>query len=179
MAISDLRIILVAIGVVLWASAMVGCQEPYYPTAKTMKTLDGRGKKVEVVSGEDNGALVYIKTGESLHVRLRADPTTGFLWTLSQDRREILAPVGRPLFEPDEDEEGKAVGTGGIRTWIFLANKTGLVNLKFIYHRPYEKDEEPMKVFRVTVNVVKGETANYPVVQEDGEGSEHGRGRYY
>ncbi|QQE10098.1 protease inhibitor I42 family protein [Planctomycetota bacterium] len=169
-------IVILVIGLVL---VLHGCQEPYYPTAKTMKTLDGRGKGVEVVSEEDNGSLVYIKTGESLHVKLKADPTTGYLWTLAQDREAILIPIGRPQFAPDENEQGEAVGDKGTRTWIFLARKTGLVNLKFIYHRPYEKDEEPAKTYRVTVNVLKGETENYPYVQWEGGEEEFGSGQYY
>ncbi|WP_432798613.1 protease inhibitor I42 family protein [Poriferisphaera sp. WC338] len=159
--------IFTCITIVLFTQA---CQGPYYPTANPTKVEDGRNGSYRVTE-KDNGALVYINIGQRLYVSLKANPTTGYLWTLGQDQPAVLNPLGEPVYTPTKETKpnGELVGSGGTSTWTFLAQKTGITNVRFIYHRPWEADEKPAKTYRITVHVIKDKTTSYPLQRDNAE----------
>jgi inhibitor of cysteine peptidase len=61
-----------------------------------------------------------------------------------------LAPQGKPTVVP-----GKKGVVGGKTTQVFAfkAAAAGTSNLELHYKRPFEKDKEPAKTFKVTVEV--------------------------
>lgn len=89
-----------------------------------------------VVSAQDTGGQIQLATGQVLAVRLRANPSTGYLWQVVQVDEQILRPVGSTAYEPDSDLLG-APGTVTLRFQPVAAGKT---DLALIYHRPWEKE---------------------------------------
>ena len=101
------------------------------------------------LTDEDLGSTVKLGIGEILEVVLRGNPTTGYAWDIASLDKEILKQVGETEFKPDR----KARGSGGKIIMRFKAQAAGKTSLKIIYHRPFEKERSPIKVFEVTVSV--------------------------
>lgn len=101
------------------------------------------------LTDEDLGSTVKLGIGEILEVVLRGNPTTGYAWDIASLDKEILKQVGETEFKPDR----KARGSGGQIIMRFKAQAAGKTSLKIIYHRPFEKERPPIKVFEVTVSV--------------------------
>lgn len=102
----------------------------------------------QLTEANTNG-LVELRVGDKLEVTLPGNPTTGFQWEVGAGDTAILRPSGEPEFE----SASGAVGGGGQVTLRFEAVGTGQMELKLIYHRPFEKDAPPDKTFEVTVTV--------------------------
>jgi predicted secreted protein len=101
------------------------------------------------VTDSDQGRIVNLGVGESLEVVLSGNPTTGYAWDIASLDKEILKQVGEMEFKPDR--EGR--GVGGKIIMRFKAQAAGETPLKLIYHRRFEKERPPIKVFEVTVSV--------------------------
>ncbi|MBT3259083.1 MAG: protease inhibitor I42 family protein [Deltaproteobacteria bacterium] len=84
-----------------------------------------------------------------MEVKLKGNPTTGYVWAVAFVDQKILIQMGEAKFEPDT----KARGAGGIVTMCFKAKGLGKTSLKLIYHRPFEKEKKPAKSFEVEVEV--------------------------
>lgn len=97
---------------------------------------------------EDEGTTVRLEVGETFHVVLEGNPTTGYQWEVVPMAKPIVKQIGEPEFEPDSS----AVGAGGQVTIDFEAVMAGQGALRLIYHRPWE-EAEPLETFQVTVVV--------------------------
>jgi len=75
--------------------------------------------------------------------------TTGYSWEAVEVNQAILRPVGKPEFTSDST----ALGAGGVQILRFEAASPGRTALRLAYHRPWEKDVAPLKVFSVQVAV--------------------------
>lgn len=105
-----------------------------------------------VVTSNDPPGTVTIVPGQELVVRLRSNPSTGFQWTLADDPRSVLMPIGQARYVPDAAGAGR-VGAGGSEAWTFRAKRTGAEDLVFRYRRPWESNDPPAQVFRLGVLV--------------------------
>jgi len=61
----------------------------------------------------------------------------------------VLRQAGEPEFQQESD----LVGAGGVQILRFEAVNAGKMTLKLIYHRPWEKDVEPMETYSIQVVV--------------------------
>ena len=98
---------------------------------------------------KDSGRRIEIKEGETLVIALEANPTTGYLWEVVEPQQPILGQKGEPEYQPESDK----IGAPGLQTFRFTGQKAGDMTLELIYHRPWEKDVEPLKVFSLQVTV--------------------------
>jgi len=98
---------------------------------------------------QDNGQSVDVASGDKITIRLEGNPTTGYSWEVSAIDPAMVELVG----EPDYKTDSKALGSGGVYTFTFKAAAAGTTSLKLIYHRSWEEDVDPVKVFEVTLNV--------------------------
>jgi inhibitor of cysteine peptidase len=98
---------------------------------------------------KDFGQIVEINVKDVLEVVLKGNPTTGYTWDVASVDQEILKQVGETKFKPDR----KTRGSGGNIILSFEAEKAGKTSLKLIYHRSFEKDRSPIKVFEIKVTV--------------------------
>jgi inhibitor of cysteine peptidase len=90
-----------------------------------------------VVSDQGEGRQIQLAAGQVLAVRLRANPSTGYLWQVVEVDEQILRPVGSMAFAPDSGLLG-APGTATLRFQPLAAGKT---NLALVYRRPWDEEE--------------------------------------
>ena len=112
-----------------------------------------RGSEETVVLGaEDHGTQVELAAGQVLEVTLESNPTTGYSWEVSEVDEAVLAQVGEAEFQEAPKEDEQMVGVGGTETFRFTSS-AGETTLTLVYHRPWEKDVEPLETFTVEVVV--------------------------
>lgn len=104
--------------------------------------------KITVTEAHNNTA-VGIKTGDVLQVVLEGNPVTGYAWRTVGYNRRVLTMDSKPYYKP----KTQLGGSGGYYLFRFVGAAKGFSHLKFIYHRPWEKDVPPAKVFTVRVDV--------------------------
>jgi len=107
----------------------------------------GAPDKPVKITGQDAGTTVGLRVGELLEVTLAGNPTTGYMWDVASVDPNILKPVEQLEFQADS----KAIGSPGKLTLRFEAARPGKTPLKLIYHRPWEKNVEPIDTFEVIV----------------------------
>lgn len=115
---------------------------------------DVKADDVTVRVGDgDNGRRIELGAGAILAVTLEANPTTGYSWEVAEGGAPLLAPLGDSEYVVDSSEDPPPPGAGGVETWRFQAAKAGETKLTLIYHRPWEKDVEPLMTYTLTVVV--------------------------
>ncbi len=112
----------------------------------------GRSAHQVVLTEGDNGRAITLKAGDVLVVRLAANPTTGYTWTLAAVDEAVLHPAGEAGYTPEPAAQGR-VGAGGTAEWRFVAAGNGTTTLELLYTRPWETPSQPGKTFSVTVTV--------------------------
>lgn len=99
---------------------------------------------------DDNGREMQLKKGQTLVVTLEGNPTTGYSWEVAEPLDEqVLRQVGEAEFKA----ESELVGAGGVQILRFEAANTGTTTLKLVYHRPWEKDVDPLETYSLQVVV--------------------------
>jgi len=99
---------------------------------------------------DDNGREMQLKKGQTLVVTLEGNPTTGYSWEVAEPLSEqVLRQAGEPEFQQESD----LVGAGGVQILRFEAVNAGKMTLKLIYHRPWERDVEPLETYSIQVVV--------------------------
>jgi len=99
---------------------------------------------------DDNGREMQLKKGQTLVVTLEGNPTTGYSWEVVEPLNEqVLRQAGEPEFQQESD----LVGAGGVQILRFEAVNAGKMTLKLIYHRPWERDVEPLETYSIQVVV--------------------------
>jgi len=97
----------------------------------------------------DSGKTVNMKIGGCLNIVLEGNPTTGYIWKESSRTAPVLKQYKRMEFVP----QSKLIGAGGKCTFYYKAAARGGTELKLVYHRPWEKNVKPLRVFNVKVTV--------------------------
>lgn len=100
----------------------------------------------------DSGKTVEIFVGDELEVVLPGNPTTGYAWELILLDTNVLRPDKAEFFAIN-----KAMGSGGIEVIKFHAIAAGKSEVKLIYHRSFEPNVPPLKIFDVNV-IIKENT---------------------
>ena len=99
---------------------------------------------------DDNGREKQLKKGQTLVVTLEGNPTTGYSWEVAEPLDEqVLRQAGEAEFKSESD----LVGAGGVQVLRFEAVNAGKFTLKLVYHRPWEKDVEPLETYSIQVVV--------------------------
>ncbi len=107
-----------------------------------------------VVTDEANGTTVSLRPGQTLVVRLKANPTTGYRWELIKVNQAILKLTGKAGYTPSISDQ-QIVGSGGTAEWRFEAVGSGTTVLTLHYLRPWTSNAKPAKMFSLTVKVAK------------------------
>ena len=122
------------------------------PTAPDADTATAPPKMTDItLIDADKGKTVQLKVGQRLLVRLGANPTTGYEWSAAKLDEKILAPDGEPEFDVPETE---LAGSPTVQTLFFRAKSAGKLKLELRYARPWEKDVEPLSIYRVNIVAV-------------------------
>ena len=104
--------------------------------------------EVEIDSSA-NGQDINMINGQILIVSLDANPSTGFIWEVSEVDSSFLEQLGIPRFEAGTS----LLGAEGVQIFEFRALTAGRTVLNMVYVRAFEEDTEPTNTFSVNVNV--------------------------
>lgn len=107
--------------------------------------------RVITLSEKDNGRKIRLKKGEILVLKLNAQFGTGYSWQAAAGNDKRLQ-----LLSQSVENTGKN-GESGFETQIFRfkAKQTGQFRLGLDYRRVWEKDAEPLKRFRLRIQISK------------------------
>ena len=137
-------ILLTAVAVVA-AMIFVACSKSKNDTPSNPSS----GKFVDVKE-ENNGNTIHILPGETIRVKLRSNPSTGFSWALGPIEDGMLETSGESEFEADPHKEYE-VGYGGCEIWKFKAEQSGETDISLVYARPWEDERPAAKTFNLHV----------------------------
>jgi inhibitor of cysteine peptidase len=98
----------------------------------------------------NNGQNVRLFAGQELIIQLDGNPTTGYTWETKDLDTKMFMQVGDTKFTSSNP---KLVGSGGTQTLTLKVLNAGTSTLTLVYHRPWEKDVQPIKTFSVKVTV--------------------------
>ena len=113
---------------------------------------DRGSEETVALDAEDNGNQVELSAGQVLEVTLESNPTTGYSWEVTEVDEAVLTQVGESEFQEAPKEGEEMVGVGGTETFRF-SSAAGKTTLTLVYHRPWEKDVDPLETFSVDVMV--------------------------
>ena len=95
----------------------------------------------KVVTDADKGGDVQIKAGDTLEVRLNANPSTGYIWYVHPKSTALLRLTGQTQTKPPEPGEGQPmmVGQPIVQIFTFQSKRKGDGILLLHYVRSWEK----------------------------------------
>ncbi len=104
----------------------------------------------KVITEADKGGQVHLQTGDTLVVRLKSNPSTGYMWYVHPDSTPLLKLVGQMQIKAvgPSTEQG-VVGRPILQVFKFEAIRAGGGVLLLRYVRSWEKsapDEERFEV---------------------------------
>ena len=138
-------ILLTAVAVFAVAIFVVACSK----SQKEPPSNPSSEKFIEV-DEENNGNTIHVLPGETIRVKLRSNPSTGFSWALGPLEEGMLETGGESEFEADAHREGE-VGYGGCEIWKFKAGQSGETEISLIYVRSWEDENPAAKTFKLHV----------------------------
>jgi predicted secreted protein len=100
------------------------------------------------VGSAANGSTRAMHRGDSLVVRLRSNPSTGYAWRVCSGARPVLVLVARRYVPPSSG----LLGAPGTAVFRFRAAKAGTTVLRLAYARPWET-RAPERAFALRVTV--------------------------
>jgi inhibitor of cysteine peptidase len=132
------------------AAGYLNPQAPMSRIAAATVLVRAKLPRPVVLDMNDSGRTIKIGVGETIHVILKGNPTTGYAWTvdLPPDSAVLLEQVGEPEYVADSG----LVGAGGTYTFTFRGLAAGEATLTLEYARSFET-EPPLKTFSATVQV--------------------------
>jgi len=95
-----------------------------------------------VLTKANSGSTVTIKVGEKVLVILESQPSTGYIWYLTELDESIVSRNGDSTFSPDSD----LIGAPGEERWPFKAIAVGQTDLRMEYRRSSGSPSEEMSV---------------------------------
>ncbi|WP_194834578.1 protease inhibitor I42 family protein [Nocardia sp. XZ_19_369] len=110
------------------------------------------GPAAVTATESDNGQERRLTVGQHLVVTLPANPSTGYLWQISELDANVLQAQGDPGFETDPNVP-VAPGAGGSSVWTFAGKAPGSTKLSMQYLRPWEQGVEPAQTYSLTIKV--------------------------
>jgi inhibitor of cysteine peptidase len=107
----------------------------------------------KVINDADNGGSVQLKAGDQLEVRLKSNPTTGFMWYVEKESTPLLKLVHQSQTEAPAPEAGKPIMVGQpiFQVFIFEPRRSGDGTLLLHYVRSWEKPAPDDEQFQIHV----------------------------
>lgn len=102
------------------------------------------------IDDSQSGGKLMVFQGDTVEVRLRSTPGTGYSWKVLHTDSAVLARKKAPVFVPPPKE---IPGAEGHLVFDFLASAPGKSTLELAYVRPWEKDTAPARTFNIDVTV--------------------------
>jgi len=100
-----------------------------------------------VVTEADKGGDVHLKTGDQLEVRLKSNPSTGYMWYVHLKSTPLLKLVRQSETEATEPGVGRPI----VQVFTFEARRSGEGILLLHYVRSWEKPASDEEQFNLHV----------------------------
>lgn len=107
----------------------------------------------KVVTDADKGGEVHLKVGDTLEVRLKSNPTTGYMWYVHKESMPLLKLAHQSQTDPaeqaPENAQQQSVGRPVFQVFTFEPRRAGDGVLKLHYVRSWDKpapDEEQFTI---------------------------------
>lgn len=113
---------------------------------------DGEVGQVDI-DASHNGQEVATDAGKLLVITLPSNPTTNFMWELSEPIDENLLALVESRFEPNTNTGEGMFGAGGTEVWTFETLAAGETTIIMEYSRPWDGGEKAVETFEVTVTI--------------------------
>jgi len=105
----------------------------------------------KVITDGDKGGTIHLKAGERFEVRLKSNPTTGFMWYLEKESTPIVKLVHQSQADVTDDSEDKHLGRPVYQVFSFEAKRFGDGVLLLHYVRSWEKPTPEDEQFQIHV----------------------------
>ena len=99
----------------------------------------------------DSNTTCTLSSADTLEIILKSNPTTGYEWKITAIDTAVIQIIGK-AYIPDKVPK-HTMGAGGKSVFNFVAVHGGSTEMNLIYHRPFEKDVEPVRIFNLKVKV--------------------------
>jgi inhibitor of cysteine peptidase len=104
-----------------------------------------------------NGQTIDLAIGQTIEIRLRENPTTGFRWQLMGSEPAVCAMTSDTF-----KQEFGPPGHGGEHSWIFEAVRPGECDIEFLYQRRWADPAQPQRMFKIRIHVENPERGAEP-----------------
>ena len=104
---------------------------------------------MQVVNENENGKVVILKVEETLEINLTENASTGYTWVEEFIHNNQILSLDKEEFVQNSNTHGGNT----IHRWRFKGEKTAQKKIRFIYQRPWVKDQHGDKEFEITVHV--------------------------
>jgi len=128
-------------GAALWLTLLL-----FAAPALTSKAIAAPAK---VVTDSDKGSAVQLKTGDTLEVRLKSNPSTGYAWSLDPKSTPLLKLTGQSTTNPTQPGVGRPID----QVFEFQAVRAGSGVLLLRYARSWEKPSASDQQFDLRVTI--------------------------
>ena len=136
-------ILLTAVAVCAVAIFVVACSK-----SKNETPSNSSSEKFVDVDEHNSGDTIHVLPGETIRVKLRSNPSTGFSWALGPMEDGFFEVENK--FEADPHKEYEA-GYGGCEIWKFKAEQSGETEISLSYARSWEDERPAAKTFKLHV----------------------------
>ncbi|MBV4490172.1 protease inhibitor I42 family protein [Pseudomonas oryzicola] len=92
-----------------------------------------------------------LQVGQTLTLTLPSNPSTGYRWRVENPAANVLRSLGPEVYSAPEEED--VVGSAGVSTWRYQANRAGEAQLVLVYQQPWAADVAPVQSFDCKVIV--------------------------
>nr|WP_225779029.1 protease inhibitor I42 family protein [Pseudomonas sp. Marseille-Q3773] len=93
----------------------------------------------------------HLQVGQTLTLTLPSNPSTGYRWRVENPAANVLRSLGPEVYSAPEQED--VVGSAGVSTWRYQANRAGEAQLILVYQQPWAADVAPVQNFDCKVIV--------------------------
>lgn len=135
MGLRALRTVVLVILVALLGVLLAGCAN--------------KADKPVNLTRQDSGVPQTLHEGQLVHIRLPANPTTGYMWAVDGTLPYSLEQTSDAVFETTSS----AIGAGGIETWTFRVKAQVEGKLRLKYWRSFEPSAPVDTVFDMPFTV--------------------------
>jgi inhibitor of cysteine peptidase len=103
----------------------------------------------KVITDADKGGTVRLKAGETLELRLKSNPSTGYMWYLKKESTNLLKLTGQSQTEATEPGVGRPI----FQVFEFQAKQPGDGVLLLHYVRSWDPPSPDEQQFQIHVVV--------------------------
>ncbi len=102
-----------------------------------------------VLTEKDSGSVIDVKTGDTIAIRLEANPTTGYLWMRSVPNDMVVREVDNKYVPLKADAAKPVAGAPAMKVFTYVVTGPGEAGIKMEYRRPWESGKAPLKTFDI------------------------------